>query len=166
MMRMMINSGFDFFFGRWNVHNRFLNGRLCGSADWTEFAATLEAGPILGGAGNMDSFHANLGGKAIEGSTVRLFNPTTGLWTIYWADNVRPGAFYPPMIGKWNGDTAEFFGGDQVDGRAVRSRFRWSRADPDRPTWEQAFSAAFSDDDGATWETNWVMTFTRREVWQ
>ena len=33
----------------------------------------------------------------------------------------------------------------------------WSGITTPTPRWEQAFS----DDDGATWETNWVMEFTR-----
>ena len=41
-----------------------------------------------------------------------------------------------------------------VDGRTVLCRFLWT-SDP--PRWEQAFS----DDGGKTWETNWIMEFTR-----
>ena len=41
-------------------------------------------------------------------------------------------------------------------GRPIRVRFTWSRVTTPTPRWEQAFS----DDDGETWETNWVMDFT------
>jgi len=50
-----------------------------------------------------------------------------------------------------------FHGDDMHAGRAVRVRFVWDARDAARPRWEQAFSA----DAGATWETNWVMVFTR-----
>lgn len=36
-------------------------------------------------------------------------------------------------------------------------RFFWHSISATTATWEQAFSA----DDGATWETNWVMSWSR-----
>jgi hypothetical protein len=52
----------------------------------------------------------------------------------------------------------EFLGDEFVDGKKVLCRFNWTRTNPDSPRREQAFS----DDGGKTWETNWIMTFTRR----
>lgn len=49
-----------------------------------------------------------------------------------------------------------FFGDDVHEGRPVRVRFIWRSADG-TAQWEQAFSP----DGGTTWETNWVMDFTR-----
>jgi len=43
------------------------------------------------------------------------------------------------------------------DARVIRVRFVWTHAGPDACQWEQAFSP----DGGASWETNWRMTFTR-----
>jgi hypothetical protein len=39
-------------------------------------------------------------------------------------------------------------------------RFIWSGVTTTTPRWEQAFS----EDDGETWETNWIMDFTRAEA--
>lgn len=145
-----MSKDFDFFIGSWKIHNRFLKGRLRGSTEWIEFDATSVVQHVLGGLGNFDQYKA----KGVEGMTLRLFNPATGDWSIYWADNVRPGSLQPPMIGRFSGDTGEFFGDEEVDGRKVLCRFLWTRSDS--PRWEQAFS----DDGGKTWETNWIMTFT------
>ena len=41
----------------------------------------------------------------------------------------------------------------------MRVRFLWKHDPPRTARWEQAFSA----DGGATWETNWIMRFTRAE---
>lgn len=152
-----MSDDFDFFIGSWKIHNRYLQGRLRGSTEWIEFDAGLEVQHVLGGLGNVDRFAATRDGKAIEGMTLRLFNPATGEWSLYWADTVRAGILQPPMIGKFNGDAGEFFGDEEVDGRKVLCRFRWTRGAA--PTWEQAFS----NDEGKTWETNWIMTFTRQE---
>lgn len=150
-------ADFDFLFGSWKVRNRYLRDRLQASTEWIEFEAHAEAQPLLDGLGNLDRNRFVRNGEAIEGVTLRLFNPSTGEWSIYWADTVRPGVLQPPMIGKFEGDTGVFFGEEEVAGKKVLCRFIWTRAGVDAPRWEQAFSA----DGGKTWETNWIMTFTR-----
>ena len=141
--------------GSWKIHNRFLKGRLCGSTEWLEFEATYDFRLLLDGSGNIDRFSAVRDGKQVEGLTLRLFDPARETWSLYWADNVRPGVLQPPMVGRWEGDHAEFFGEEEVDGRKVACVFRWTRGE--HPRWEQAFS----NDEGRTWETNWIMEFTR-----
>ena len=150
---------FDFLFGSWKVHNRYLKGRLRGSTEWVEFDADADTQPLLDGLGNLDQDHAVRNGEPIKGVTLRLFNPATGEWSIHWADTVRAGTLLPPMIGRFNGDVGEFFGDEMLDGRKVLCRFLWTRTPTQSPRWEQAFS----DDGGKTWETNWIMTFSRRE---
>jgi hypothetical protein len=150
---------FDFLFGRWRVHHRCLNARLCRSNDWSGFEGSSEARPLPGGLGHVDAYSFVRHGRAIEGVALRLFDPATGCWSIHWADTSRPGRLLPPMTGQFQGPTGEFFGDEEVDGRLVRCRFRWTRAGLGAPQWEQAFS----DDGGRTWETNWIMTFTRAD---
>lgn len=148
---------FDFLLGSWKIRNRFLDGRLCGSNDWIEFEARYNLQLLLDGLGNIDCYFAVRDGKAIEGITLRLFNPATGEWSLHWADNVRPGTLLPSMTGKFQGDLGEFFGDEYLNGDKVQCRFHWYRSGPQSPRWEQAFSA----DGGKTWETNWIMYFTR-----
>src|SRR5438874_12428931 len=105
---------------------------------------------------NVDSYTTTGDGRAIYGTTVRLWDPKSDQWSLHWADTVRPGSLLPPMVGRFDGEAGEFFGDEEVDGRKVLCRFRWTRGPS--PRWEQAFSA----DEGRTWEVNWVMTFTRR----
>ncbi|HLJ86697.1 MAG TPA: hypothetical protein VKZ53_07725 [Candidatus Angelobacter sp.] len=154
-----LKRDFDFLHGSWSVHNRYLAERLKGSGQWIEFSARSEVQPLLQGAGNIDRYAASRNGESFEGITLRLFNPATGEWSIYWADTVRPGILLPPMAGRFHGDLGEFFGEEEVAGRKVSCRFHWLRANPDAPRWEQAFSS----DGGKTWETNWIMTFTREK---
>lgn len=149
--------GFDFLFGDWRIANRRLVSRLTGSKDWERFTASCTCRPILGGLGNIDDFRPEGDGWAgFEGGAVRIFDPHQGRWAIHWMDNVR-GALYPPMFGRFEGGTGEFFGDDEQDGTPVRARFIWSGMTPTTAEWQQAFSA----DGGATWETNWTMSFTR-----
>lgn len=147
----------DFLFGTWQVRHRYLEGRLRGSNEWIEFDSECEAMPLLLGLGNLDRNTFVRDGQTVEGITLRLFDPSTGEWSIHWADSAHPGSLIPPMSGRFTGDAGEFFGDEFVDGRRVLCRFVWTRNPPDSPRWEQSFS----DDGGKNWETNWIMEFTR-----
>ena len=146
---------FDFWMGRWNVHNRRLRKRLAGSDEWEEFEAKVAARPLPDGLGNEDVYCTDFDGGFV-GMSFRFFDPETGKWSIYWADSRRPGLLDPPVIGSFAGDMGIFEGEDTFEGRPIVVRFLWSGVTTSTPRWEQAFSA----DGGKTWETNWVMDFT------
>jgi hypothetical protein len=148
---------FDFLHGSWHITNERLKSRLTNSDDWERFEALHDCEPILGGMGNIERFRAAWNGIDFEGFSVRLFNPATGMRSIYWADNLACQLF-PPMVGGFSGGAGEFLGKDQHDGRPVLARFLWSNITENSARWEQAFSI----DQGETWETNWIMTFRRR----
>jgi hypothetical protein len=149
-------TDFDFLLGSWNVANRMLRRRLAGSDDWEEFAATAVVRPILDGLGNEDVFRTEHDGGFV-GMSFRFFDPEKRRWSIYWADSRRPGLLDPPVIGSFSDDVGIFEGDDTFEGRPIRVRFTWSGVTTPTPRWEQAFS----DDGGATWETNWTMDFRR-----
>jgi hypothetical protein len=151
-----MQSDFDFLFGSWRVHNRKLRERLKGSQQWDEFEATDSVRPILDGIGNFGEFRAVMQGRSFAGVTLRTFDPSSREWSIYWADGWR-GRVDPPMVGRFADGKGVFFGDDVHDGRPVRVRFLWTVADGDHVRWEQAFSP----DQGATWETNWIMDYVR-----
>ncbi|MDP9365473.1 MAG: hypothetical protein M3Q10_14825 [Chloroflexota bacterium] len=151
---------FDFLHGAWRIVNERLRSRLIGSNDWERFEAEGTCRPILGGLGNVDEFRpSGPGWEGVEVVALRLFDPAAGLWSIYWADNAR-GVLEPPVLGRFADGVGEFIGDDRHEGRPVRVRFRWSDIGPTAARWEQAFSA----DGGATWETNWIMRFARRDA--
>jgi hypothetical protein len=149
---------FDFWMGQWKVLNRRLRARLAGSDEWEEFEATSVARPILGGLGNEDEFRTNHDG-GFTGMSFRFFDPLKRRWSIYWADSRRPGVLDPPVFGAFTDDTGVFEGRDVFEGRPILVRFIWSGITTPTPRWEQAFS----DDDGETWETNWIMDFSPAE---
>jgi hypothetical protein len=146
---------FDFLMGRWSVRSRRLRERLAGCEEWIEFDATLVAWPLLDGYGNGDAFRANWG-DGLVGTTLRLFDPKTSRWSIWWAGKNNP-VLDSPVIGAFDGDRGVFEGEDVFDGRPILVRFVWSRVTTPTPRWEQAFS----EDGGRSWETNWVMDYTR-----
>ena len=76
---------FDFFFGKWNGHQRRLRERLIGCTDWEEFESTTDARLILDGIGNVDEVTMQRESGACRGFTVRLYNTETQEWSLYWA---------------------------------------------------------------------------------
>ena len=147
-------ADFDFFVGDWNIRNLRLKARFQGSDDWEEFHATSSVRKILEGTGNFEEM--DMPSQGFIGMTLRLFNPRDGSWSLHWADS-RSNVLFPPVIGYFDNGKGVFYGEDTDSGTPVRVRFLWTPS-PDAPLWAQAFSK----DGGETWETNWVMEFTRR----
>jgi hypothetical protein len=159
MATVQTDSGahdFDFLFGSWHIAHERLTARLTHCNEWEQFATTGECAPILDGAGNVDRTRGVWRGTDFEGVTLRIFNPATGQWSIYWVDTVTY-TLQPPVIGTFVNGTGTFYGDDEHAGTPVLARFIWSDITADTARWEQAFST----DHGETWEVNWIMTFTR-----
>lgn len=87
---------------------------------------------------------------------MRLFDPDTGTWSIWWSSTRAPGRLEPPVTGRFTGRHGVFDCDDTIGGRAVTVRFEWE-ADAAEPRWQQSFSY----DSGVTWKVNWVMTLRR-----
>jgi hypothetical protein len=149
-------NDFDFFVGHWNIRNRKLKTRLNGCTEWIEFDAKQEMKKILHGSGNMDFFQTSIDGKPFEGMTLRLFNPQTRLWSIYWADSNK-AILDKPVTGSFENGIGKFYANDIFEGRDILVVFVWDATNPHRPVWSQAFS----EDDGETWEWNWYMYMSR-----
>jgi hypothetical protein len=148
---------FDFFIGSWRVSHRRLTKRLAGCDEWAEFGGTSVARKILGGLGNVDDNVIELPEGAYRAVTLRTFNERKNHWSIWWLDGRDPDRIDVPMVGRFEGGVGTFYADDHFEGRPIRVRFHWTLPAPDQPRWEQAFSA----DGGTTWESNWVMNFTR-----
>jgi hypothetical protein len=146
-------SDFDFLVGKWKMHNRHLNKRLENCKDWTEFDSSDENTKILGGNADMDTYSTTQfpgqNGKLFEGLTLRLFNPKTRLWSLYWIAS-NTGVIDPPVVGSFDNGVGHFFGKDTFKGKPIIVVFRWDARNKDRPVWGQAFSS----DKGKTWEWN------------
>lgn len=149
-------SDFDFLLGRWNVNHRKLRHRLTGSTDWFEFSGTLDVRPILGGASNIDLNEIDDPAGRYTATSLRIYDEAEKSWSIYWIDE-RLAGLDKPMIGRFVNGVGEFFTSDEFGGRAILVRFKYECLDPRHAMWSQAFSP----DAGASWETNWIMEFSR-----
>lgn len=147
---------YDFFIGKWRLRNRKLKERLNNCNEWSEFESTQECYKILNGLGNIDNFLADFDGRPFEGMSLRLFNPQTKLWSIYWADSNR-GVLDKPVVGSFEHNIGHFYAKDNFAGKEIIVVFKWDKTDLSNPIWSQAFSA----DNGKTWEWNWYMYMSK-----
>lgn len=150
-------NDFDFFIGTWDSTQRKLKQRLAGCDEWDEIPAVSVAYKILDGLGHFDEVALQTPTGRVVGVTVRLFDPQTRLWSIYWSSTAQSG-LGAPMVGRFEDGRGEFYDRETFAGRSIFSRFLWTSSGPDACRWEQAFSP----DGGRTWETNWTADFTRR----
>ncbi len=145
---------FDFIHGRWSVANRRLRVLGAGSDDWDEFPSTGRCEPRLDGLANVEQIDCPARGWT--GMAVRSFDIPAREWVIYWISS-QNGVLQPPVRGRFGPDGCTLEGPDFCNGRPVIARYIWSDITPDSARWTQRFSF----DDGQSWETNWVMDFTR-----
>ena len=149
-------GNFDFLHGRWRVRHRKLRTRLKRASDWFEFPDTLGVNPILGGHGNVDENVLDDPAGRYLATSLRVFDPRAGTWSIYWVDERFPG-LGTPVIGRFGGPTGRFYADESFEGRPIAVRFTYEDVRPGHARWAQAFSA----DGGKRWETNWTMDFER-----
>ncbi len=147
-------NDFDFLVGKWKMYHRRLNKRLENCKEWTEFESTDSNWKILSGTADMDILSTTqmpgLEGRLFEGATLRLFDPKTRLWRLYWVAS-SVGVLDPPVVGSFENNVGHFFTKDKFNGKNIIMMFRWDVRDKDHPVWSQAFSP----DNGKTWEWNW-----------
>ncbi len=145
-------SDSDFLVGKWKMHDRHLNERLANSHEWTEFNSTDENSKILAGNADMDTYSTRefpgQEGNLFEGLTLRLFDPKTRLWSLYWVAS-NTGKIDPPVVGSFANGIGHFL--PKTHSKAApSSALSLGARNKERPVWGQAFSA----DRGKTWEWN------------
>jgi len=148
---------FDFEFGAWKTHIRRLLRPLSGSSDWVDLDGTSTVRRVWNGRANLGELDVANATTRLEGLSLRVYNPATRQWSIYWA-NSRDGQLGTAMIGQFKDGRGEFFNQETLDGRAIYVRFVFSDIQPASFRLEQAFSG----DGGKSWEPNWIATFTRQ----
>jgi hypothetical protein len=143
---------FDFAIGTWKFHLRKRMNPLTGSQTWIEFEGTLVARKVWDGRANIEEVELNSPTGRIEGMTVRLYNPKTQQWSIYWADSRNGSMDTSAQVGQFKDGRGEFYGQDTLNGKPIYVRFVWTNTNSDSPHFEQSYS----EDGGKTWEVNWI----------
>lgn len=149
-------NNFDFLVGTWQTAQRKMVKPLSGSDEWETSHGTMRNHSMFDGAANVDEVDEP--GFGFKGISLRLLDPATQEWSIYWVNSRNGKLALPPVVGRFDEHgVGEFFSEEDYDGRPIRVRYRWSDITDNSAHWEQAFST----DQGTTWETNWQADFTR-----
>jgi hypothetical protein len=147
---------FDFNIGTWKTHVSRLVHPLTGSTTWVKHEGISVVRKVWDGRATLFELEVNGPAGHIEGVGLRLYNPQSHQWSLNWA-NSNDGTMTRPMIGEFRNGRGEFFDQEIFNDRAIMVRNGFSDITSNSSRFEQAFST----DGGKTWETNWVMTFTR-----
>ncbi len=153
---------FDFLVGTWKFHLKRLKRRLAGSNEWVELDGTTVCRKVLDGRGEVEEVTVESYDKQmhIQGLALRLYNPESRQWSIYWANGADGILEQNPMVGQFDSNgRGEFYNQQVYEGRAIYARFLWSGVATNSPHFEQAFS----NDGGKTWETNWITDQTKEK---
>jgi hypothetical protein len=150
---------FDFLIGSWKYHLSRLEHPLTGSTKWIEFEGAGVCRPVWNGLANLDELEVDGPSGLIEGLTLRLYNPQSHQWSLYWGNSKNGALSLPPTVGSFDvqNGRGEFFDQETFNGRMILVRYVWSDITPTSAHFEQSFS----DDGGKTWEPNWITTQVR-----
>lgn len=142
---------FDPLLGSWKYHLRRLQHPLSGSKEWVDLEGTGACYKVWDDRAQLDTIEVDGGGTHIEGLTLRLYNPASHQWRLYWA-NSRIGVLDPPQVGEFQNGRGDFYTQDTISGKTILIRYDWTHLVSNAPHFEQSFS----DDGGTSWETNWI----------
>lgn len=148
---------FEFELGSWKIHLKRLVHPLTGSNEWVEFDGTSVTRKLWNGRGEIEEFETDGASGHIEGMTLRLYNPESHQWSLYWANSKAGTMAGPPNVGEFKNGVGEFYCWDTINGRMILIRYVWSNITANSAHFEQSFS----DDGGKTWEVNWITDQTR-----
>ena len=149
---------FDFELGTWKIHLKRLLHPLTGSNNWVEFDGTSVTGKVWDGRAQLEQFETDSPTAGhIEGLTLRLYNPQSHQWSLYWGTSKSGALSLPATVGEFKNGTGEFYDQEPWNGRMIFVRYVWSQITPNSAHFEQSFS----DDGGKTWEVNWITDQTR-----
>jgi hypothetical protein len=142
---------FDGLIGSWKFHVRRRLHPLTGSNTWVELEGAGACHKIWDGRAQLDTLEVDGPTGHIEGLTLRLYNPESHQWRLYWS-NSKNGILDPPQVGEFKDGSGDFFAQDTIKGKTILIRYEWTRLNTNSPHFEQSFS----DDGGKTWEVNWI----------
>jgi len=142
---------FDPLLGNWHYHLRRRLNPLTGSNTWVDLTGTGVCYRLWDARAQLDTIVVNGSSGRLEGLTLRLYNPKSHEWRLYWA-NSKDGVVVVPQIGRFRNGHGEFYAHDTLTYRSIFVKFDWTGLNSPSPHFEQSFS----DDGGKSWEVNWI----------
>lgn len=153
-------ANFDFQVGTWHVALKRLAQRLAGSRDWRTYTGSLVVRRLWNGRANVGELDVRRGSDRIAYVMLRTYNPRTGQWSDYAVDTGDGSVLFPPAVGRFNDGRGKLYDREIYAGKAIVVRYVFDEITPQSCRFVQSFSS----DNGKTWESNVVATFTRADL--
>lgn len=147
---------FDFDFGTWKTHSSRLLHPLSGSKSWVDMDGLTVVKKVWSGRANLAEYKADGPSSHVELMALRYYNPDAHQWAVVFA-SPGVGKLSVPCIGEFSNGRGDFYDQEEFNGKYILVRFSIWRTSEDSAQSEQAFS----DDNGKTWEVNWINQYTR-----
>lgn len=148
---------FDFWVGEWDVTNRTLGP----DGTWAETGRAVDrVFPVAGGCAIVELWQGVARHRPVRGFSVRAWDTAHRHWRLVlsWPPPERPGV--STLEGRFRHGRGEFFSERTTpDGTTLLTRFTFSDITERSLRWD----AARSTDGGRSWQTHWVMEFSRRD---
>jgi hypothetical protein len=148
---------FDFNFGTWITHIKYLNVAADGSSAWVALNGTVAVRKVWNGRALMEEIEADGATGHFEGLTLFLYNPQSRQWSQTFADG-SDGALEASTIGAFAGGRGELVSQTSYQGRIVLMRDAWSNIAPN----SHHFEESVSDDGGRSWQPHFIANLTRK----
>jgi hypothetical protein len=147
---------FDFNFGTWRTHIKYLRPVSDGSAVWAEMNGTVAVRKIWMGRASMEEIEADGANGHFEGLTLFLYNPQSHEWSQTFADS-EDGVLNAPMIGAFENGRGELISQTADQGKIVLLRDAWSKIAANSHHFEESVST----DEGRSWHAHFIANLTR-----
>lgn len=142
---------FDFEIGTWKTTLKRLKTPLSGSSQWIEYTGTKVVKKVWNGLANLVELDVNGASGQITSLSLRLYDPQSQQWSLYFADTNSDGIALP-TISKFKNGRGEFYYQEIFNGRYIFVRCVIS----DITSNSYQFEQAYSNDGCKTWEVNWI----------
>lgn len=147
---------FDFLIGQWKVINNRLKSWMCDCHEWIQFESQHTEKKHSLGSGNFAVHQYVFNHALYERSVLRKFNDTYQFWEINRIDQMSSLALQSLKGTFWK-NKGSFISRGLLDEQEVLVWAEWTKVNSNFAYWEQSVS----NDNGATWELNWIMDFKR-----
>lgn len=151
-----MSSDFDFLIGNWRVFNSRLKTLFNDCTDWINFESIHHEHRLKSGNGNFATHHYVVDKTLYERSVIRSYNSKFDYWKIDRLDNMTK-LMMSPLTGTFWRNKGAFLSRGFLETKEILVWVEWTKICDTFASWEQAMS----EDNGKTWETNWVMEFYR-----
>jgi hypothetical protein len=114
----------------------------------------------VAGCGIVEHWRGHAFGDFLVGFSLRAFNPQLGQWdlVLLWPNTGEPR--FGELAGAFRHNRGEFYSRNIAEtGDTTLTRFTFSDVTPSSLRWQEGRSV----DNGRTWDSNWIMEFSRRE---